>query len=87
MACNHDFKPTHDGTHICRNCGASTGPTGFRVPNSFVSAPATTLDVTGISIAAGVGGSLILALVALGITGAAGAFVLAGRLLARTAGF
>ena len=87
MACDHhNTITTQDGTRICRHCFASVSP-GFRVPNSFATAPATTLDVTGISIGLGVGGSLILALVALGITGAAGAFVLAGRLLARTAGF
>lgn len=87
MACDHHHTiTTQDGTRICRHCFASVSP-GFRAPNSYVPAPATTLDVTGISIGLGVGGSLILALVALGITGAAGAFVLAGRLLARTAGF
>lgn len=87
MACDHHTTiTTQDGTRICRHCFASV-QTGFRVSNSFVPAPATTLDVTGISIGLGLGGSLILALVALGITGAAGAVVLTGRLLARTAGF
>jgi hypothetical protein len=60
MPCDHAFKPTHDGNHICRHCGLSIHHVSFRVPNRFISAPATTLDVTAISIGVGFG-SLIAA--------------------------
>lgn len=51
MACDHGFRPTQDGNRICRRCGISTSHVSFRVPNRFARKPATTLDVTGISIA------------------------------------
>lgn len=66
MACDHHTTIiTQDGTRICRHCFASV-PTGFRVPNSYVSAPATTLDVTAISIAVFFG-SLLTASAGLGV--------------------
>lgn len=58
MACDHDFRPTQDGNHICRHCGLSTHHVSFRVPNRFVTVPATTLDVTAISIGVGFGSLL-----------------------------
>lgn len=87
MACDHHTTiTTQDGTRICRHCFASVSP-GFRVPNSFVLAPATALNVTGISIAAGFVTALGGFYVGLGFGGVVGAFDLFGRLLARTAGF
>lgn len=87
MACDHHTTiTTQDGTRICRHCHASVQP-GFRASGAIVPGPAATLDVTGLSIGVGIGGALILALIALGITGAVGAFVLTWRLLAGVAGF
>lgn len=87
MACDHHTTIiTQDGTRICRHCFASV-PTGFRVPNSFVLAPATALNVTGISIAAGFVTALGGFYVGFGFGGVVGAFDLFGRLLARTASF
>lgn len=87
MACDHHTTiTTQDGTRICRHCFASV-PTSFRAPNSFVLAPATALNVTGISIAAGFVTALGGFYVGLGFGGVVGAFDLFGRLIARTAGF
>lgn len=87
MAClHHRAKPTQDGNVIYPDCGRSM-PAGFRAPNSFVPAPATTLDVTGISIGVGFGTLLGGSYLALGWGGFAGAVVLFGQLVARAAGF